>query len=261
MIHRLRPAFLFIAFPALLAAGPGHETPKAQDPNTAARGKLEELRTAAPDRRRDLVDEIVALHPDDSLQPAIDRLLKDPDFNVRFAAAKINVSLSPSPKSSGKGTADPRTGAVPFRISSVGSAFAVQCVVSGTYRVLPDSIEISIDDSDIRLKGGSTYRGRYRVNSVSIGLGQNLAKGGWDTGAVAQAFAPKADMTPGDVLHTGSASVSVPIIPGTDLSTAWILVKIESLTIDSPPPGPSTGWCYAHDTKRLAVPPTLSENR
>jgi serine/threonine protein kinase len=141
--------------------------------------------------------------------------------------------------------------AVPFHISSIDSPFSYAGIFDGEYRVYPTFIEVSVTKATIYLRDNAPYKGRRQLTSVTFGLGTDTPTG-WNIASRSQRFPVNRVMKPDDTYTLTSARFLIPKNSSTDLSKHWLVVDIESATLDSE--NPSRGSAYAHSKRNIFLP-------
>src|SRR5215213_8847946 len=68
----------------------------------------------------------------------------------------------------------------PFVISSLGTAFAVQVAVVGTYTVSEKYVEVHVERLLIRVSEHCPYQGRRFIDTLVVGLATTARRGGWE---------------------------------------------------------------------------------
>jgi uncharacterized protein YjbI with pentapeptide repeats/serine/threonine protein kinase len=140
--------------------------------------------------------------------------------------------------------------AVPFRISSMNSPFSTVGTFDGRYRVYPDFIEVTVTKATIYLLDNASYKGRRELTSVTFGLGSNTPQG-WNIVNRAQFLPVNKVMKPGDTYTFNDARFLIPKDGLTDLSKHWLIVQMETITLDGEYATGSPGYSYAHSLRTI----------
>jgi serine/threonine protein kinase len=140
--------------------------------------------------------------------------------------------------------------AVPFRISSMNSPFSTVGTFDGRYRVYPDFIEVTVTKATIYLLDNAPYKGRRELTSVTFGLGSDTPQG-WNIVNRAQFLPVNKVMKPGDTYTFNDARFLIPKDGLTDLSKHWLIVQMETITLDGEYATGSPGYSYAHSRRTI----------
>ncbi len=146
--------------------------------------------------------------------------------------------------------------AVPFHISSRGTAFGMQGTFDGEYRVYPNSIEITVTNATIYISEKCPYQGRREVATIKFGLATGIAEKRWKTASRSESFAVGRVMSPGEEHTLTSLHFSIPKETSTDLSKHWFVVELEDVILDlGEEEKRRTGYSYAHSDRSIFSQP------
>ena len=139
----------------------------------------------------------------------------------------------------------------PFGISSLNTAFAMQGVFEGEYRVYPDRVEVRIAKADIGISEHCPYKGRRLLTGVRVGL-VTSADGGRVKGVSwAEEFYLEQVMSPGDEHSLSELRFSVPRDKSVDLAAHWLAVEMGSYALDLPAERLGKGFAYAYSCRDI----------
>jgi hypothetical protein len=141
--------------------------------------------------------------------------------------------------------------AVPFRISSFATPFAMQGEFEGEYRILPDSVEIIIKKAVVRISTHCPYKGRRQLGTITLGLATTFGEKGWRRSTVSQPFIVERVMSSGDEVELGAMYFSIPRYADLDLQKHWLLVQMNELVLDLPGEKPLEGYAFAHSCRDI----------
>src|SRR5688572_11440274 len=96
-------------------------------------------------------------------------LRKEKIMKLLFSALMILLVVSVSTKAQGADV----SGARPFHISSLNTAFAMQGDFKGEYRIYHDRIEVKVTKANIRIRHHCPYKGRRLLSAIKVGLATN----------------------------------------------------------------------------------------
>ena len=133
----------------------------------------------------------------------------------------------------------------PFRISSIGTAFGVQAQVDGEYTIEANRIRLRITKAEILVSEHCPYKGRRQLTELRIGLGTRVESRTWKIDQKGQSFLLSRVMAPGDKFEFNEVYLDIPLDPSVDLSTHWLVLQIEDITLDFEK-GDSKGYSFAH---------------
>jgi hypothetical protein len=142
---------------------------------------------------------------------------------------------------------------VPFRISSIGTAFAMQGEFEGEYRILPDHIEVNVAKAVIRISNHCPYKGERILDAISFGLATDTTNKRWVIVATSEKSYVARIMSPGDEYTLTSLKFSIPK-KELDLTKHRLVVQLD----DNIPNEPQVkGTAYAHSRHDIFSKPTL----
>ena len=147
--------------------------------------------------------------------------------------------------------AEGEAAAIPFRISSFATPFAMQGEFEGEYRILPDSVEILIKKATVRDSTHCPYKGRRRLGTITFGLATATGEKSWKRSTMSQPYIVERVMTPGDEIEFGAIYFSIPRYADLDLQKQWLLVEMTDLVLDVPGEKPLQGYAYVHSCRDI----------
>lgn len=167
-----------------------------------------------------------------------------------LAAAAALLLLSQPAGSRAQGAAPPQ--ATPFKISSLGTAFAVQVEVEGTYTVNESYVEVSVERAYIYVSERCPYQGRRLVNTLLVGLATPSPRGGWEIEHRSLPLYVERVMGPRDEHRLAGLHFQIPKNEAADLSKRWLVVEAEELALDVPDAERDVkGYAFAHSRRDL----------
>lgn len=153
----------------------------------------------------------------------------------------------------------PEGEAVPFHITSYDTAFAMQGDFEGEYRVYPNSIEVSLSKSIVRISGHCSYKGDREFAALSFTLATETPEGRWRPAFKSRKLMVGRIMAVGDEYSLGSIHFSIPKGETTDLSKHWIVAQMDDHIYDLPKDEPVEGVAYARSCKDIFIKKQPSE--
>jgi hypothetical protein len=142
--------------------------------------------------------------------------------------------------------------AVPFHISSLGSAFAMQGDFDGEYRVYEEGIEVRLTGGLVRISPHCPYKGRRVFGAIRFALTTAREKG-WKMVSTSEKFWVERIMLPNDQYQLGPISFWIPKESGADLSKHWMVVQMDDITLDIPDGEERDGYAIAHSGRDIFV--------
>ena len=151
---------------------------------------------------------------------------------------------------------------VPFKISSLGTPFAVQVEMEGTYTVNENYVEVSVERAYIYVSEKCPYQGRRLINSFIIGLGTVTPSGRWDFENRSLPVFVERVMSPREEYRLAGLHFQIPRSAGTDLTKRWLIVQTEETALDLPDGDPDEkGYAIAHSRRDLFAAPGAPTGR
>jgi hypothetical protein len=139
--------------------------------------------------------------------------------------------------------------AIPFNISSLDTAFAMQGAFEGEYRIYPDRIELKVTKADIRVSEHCPYKGRRLLSAVKFALATTVEPKGWRIDHSGQDYFLEHVMLPGDQYSLGELYFYIPIDSSIDLSKHWLVVQMQDTALDVPDEKLVKGYAFAHSCR------------
>ena len=141
-----------------------------------------------------------------------------------------------------------------FVITSLNSAFGVQGVFEGEYRVLANRIQINLKKAEIRISENCPYQGRRLISSVKFGLAVSTEDNRWKIArASGNEYRPRRIMFPGDTYDLGTLYFEIPLEETDDLTKHWLVVQMEDNALDAQDEE-RAGYAFAHTCRDIFVP-------
>jgi serine/threonine protein kinase len=174
-----------------------------------------------------------------------EKSIKSDNYSSPAPSPDLNVQEVPSQNNQ----------AIPFHISSKDDQFfAFVGTFEGQYRVYPTVIEVTVKKAVIELRDNSPYKGRRKLISAKFGLGGNIPTGGWNIANQSNSLPVNRVMKPGDTYTFTSTRFLIPKTSSTELLKRWLIVEMESTTLDSQSARTSRGFTYAHSQRDIFSP-------
>ena len=135
--------------------------------------------------------------------------------------------------------------AMPFHISSRGTAYGVQGEFEGTYRVYDSSVEIHVSQATISVSEHCPYQGRRRINYIKFRLWNQEAPK-WRVENSDTPLYLYAIMSPREEYSLSDLHFSLPKEFTMDLTKRWLVVEIQEDALDLPVEARKTGYAFVH---------------
>ena len=142
--------------------------------------------------------------------------------------------------------------AMPFHISSRGSAYGVQGEFEGTYRVYDSSIEVYVSKATLTVSEHCPYQGRRRINYLKFGLWNEEASN-WKVENSATPLYLYAIMSPREELSLSDLHFSLPKEFTLDLARRWLVVEIQEDALDLPIEDRKRGYSFVHSCPDIFI--------
>lgn len=113
-----------------------------------------------------------------------------------------------------------------FHISSLNTPFAMQGDFEGEFRVLPDSIQINLNKTDIYLSDHCQYKGGRLLSHIRFGLVTKVENDKWRVTVKSEMLPLNKIMYPLDEYSVGTAYFSIPIDKTIDLPSSWLVIEM-----------------------------------
>lgn len=173
-------------------------------------------------------------------------------FALATAAALLLVSHPSGTRARGAQEPPPQ----PFSISSLGTAFAVQVTVEGTYTVGENYVDVSVERALIRVSEHCPYQGRRFINTMVVGLATTTPNGRWDIENRSLPVFVERVLGPRDEYRLAGLQFRIPRNEGTELSKRWLVVVTEETALDVPDhERDEKGYAIAHSCRHLFASP------
>ena len=187
----------------------------------------------------------------------------DRTFRRTFALAAVALLLLVSqPVRSSAQNAAPQGQRQPFTISSLGTAFAVQVAVVGTYTVSENYVDVHVERLLIRVSEHCPYQGRRFINTMAVGLAKTSPRGGWEIENRSLPVFVEHVMGPREEHRLVNLRFQIPRSEGTDLSKRWLVVDTEEMSLDVPDhERDEKGYAFAHSCRTLFASPCAEAGR
>lgn len=179
----------------------------------------------------------------------------DRTFRKTFALAAVAALLlasQPSETRARVAQEQPQS----FAISSLGTAFAVQVSVVGTYNVSENYVDVHVERLFIRVSEHCPYQGRRFVNTIVVGLATTSKRGGWEIENRSLPVFVEHVMGPREEHRLVNLHFRIPRNEGTDISKRWLVVATEEMALDVPDQEKDEkGYAFAHSCRHLFASP------
>lgn len=142
--------------------------------------------------------------------------------------------------------------AVPLRISSLDSPFAMQGDFEGEFRVHDEGIEVRLARGLVRVSDHCPYKGRRVFGAIRFALATAREKG-WKMASASPKFWVERVMLPNDEYQLGPISFWIPKEAGADLSKHWLVVQLDDIALDIPPTEQRDGYALAKSERDIFV--------
>ncbi|MET0645687.1 MAG: hypothetical protein ABW208_03640 [Pyrinomonadaceae bacterium] len=183
--------------------------------------------------------------------------LTNNSFRKGFALAAV-AALLLSQAAGARGAVPQR---VPFKISSLGSAFAVQLEVEGTYTVNENYVEVNVERVYLYVSEKCPYQGRRFINTLSVALGAVNPNGRWEIENRSLPLFVEHVMSPRDEYRLAGLYFQIPRNAGADLTKRWLIVETEETAPDLPDDKKDEkGYAFAHSRRNLFETPFKDVN-
>lgn len=139
----------------------------------------------------------------------------------------------------------------PFRVSSLGTPFAVQGEFEGEYRLYPNWIEVVVTKANVRVSEHCPYQGRRLLSSLKFRLATAYGERGWRLVGTGPAFALDRVVRPGDMFGMGELYFHIPVDDDLDLSRHWLVAEVEDTALDIPGGDRERGYAFAHSPRDM----------
>lgn len=142
--------------------------------------------------------------------------------------------------------------AVPLRISSLNSPFAMQGDFEGEFRVYDEGVEVRLARGLVRISDHCPYKGRRVFGALTFALATATEKG-WKMVSASPKFWVERVMLPNDEYQLGPISFWIPKEADVDLSKHWLVVRMDDIALDVAGKEPRDGYAYAQSCRDIFV--------
>lgn len=144
--------------------------------------------------------------------------------------------------------------AIPFHISSLDTAFAMQGEFEGEYTVHPKSIRIRLTKALVRIGRHCPYKGPREFHAVQFGLATLNEEGRWKSVFKSRKYTVRRIMMPGDEYEFYGVEFVIPKRAATDLTRHWFVVQMDDLIVEGPTEdGTVEGFAFANSRRDIFV--------
>jgi hypothetical protein len=141
---------------------------------------------------------------------------------------------------------------VPFHISSLDTAFAMQGDFEGEYTVYPEGVSVRLTKALVRIGTHCPYKGARELRAISFALATNNDEGRWKMDLRSLKYVVARVMRPGDEYRFDGVEFFIPKKLTTDLSKHWFVVQMDDWTTDVHEGNePSEGFAFAHSCRSI----------
>jgi hypothetical protein len=132
-----------------------------------------------------------------------------------------------------------------FEASSVHTDFGMVGTVSGVYRVLPNSVEVTITEGRFWYDRSICEHQACTFDTIQVGLGYSTdpKTDRWNITGLTLPRLVDITPDPDDVYELHNWTFTVPITPSFDLTHSWIVFRLGGIV---PYPDPDMGYYYIH---------------
>jgi hypothetical protein len=145
-----------------------------------------------------------------------------------------------------------RPKAIPFHISSRGTAYGVQGEFEGTYRVYESSIEVYVSKATLSVSEHCPYQGRRRINYIKFGLWNEQASK-WKVENSDTPLYLYVIMNPREEQPLSDLHFSLPKDSTLDLARRWLVVEIQEEALDLPIENRKIGYAFVHSCPDIFI--------
>ncbi|HYG80565.1 MAG TPA: hypothetical protein VD861_09270 [Pyrinomonadaceae bacterium] len=143
---------------------------------------------------------------------------------------------------------------VPFRISSLDTAFAMQGDFEGEYTVYPEGISVRLTKALVRIGTHCPYKGAREFRAISFGLATLNENGRWKTANRSLKHPVARVMLPGDEYRFEGVEFFIPKRLATDLSKHWLVVQMDDWVLNHPVRAePTEGFAFASSCRDIFI--------
>jgi hypothetical protein len=143
---------------------------------------------------------------------------------------------------------------VPFHISSLDTAFAMQGDFEGEYTVYPEGVSVRLTKALVRIGTHCPYKGARELRAISFALATDTDEGRWKVDLRSLKYTVARVMLPGDEYGLDGVEFFIPKKLTTDLSKHWLVVQMDDWTRDvHEGDEPSEGFAFAHSCRDIFV--------
>jgi hypothetical protein len=155
-------------------------------------------------------------------------------------------------QSSARAQAVPEYEPVPFRISSLDTAFAMQGDFEGEYTVYPEGVGVRLTKALVRIGTHCPYKGAREFRAISFALASLNDNGRWKTDLRSLKYAVGRVMLPGDEYRFDGVEFFIPKRLTTDLSKHWLVVQMDDWVLNHPAGAePKEGFAFASSCRDI----------
>lgn len=141
---------------------------------------------------------------------------------------------------------------VPFRISSLDTAFAMQGDFEGEYTVYPEGVSVRLTKALVRIGTHCPYKGAREFRAISFALARLNDEGRWKTELRSLKYAVGRVMVPGDEYRFDGVEFFIPKRLTTDLSKHWLVVQMDDWVLNFPLGAePTEGFAFASSCRDI----------
>jgi hypothetical protein len=143
---------------------------------------------------------------------------------------------------------------IPFHISSLDTAFAMQGDFEGEYVVYPEGVSVRLTKALVRIGTNCAYKGARELRAISFALVTLNDEGRWKMDLRSLKYVVARVMRPGDEYRFDGVEFFIPKKLTTDLSKHWFVVQMDDWTRDvHEGDEPSEGFAFANSCRDIFV--------
>ena len=143
---------------------------------------------------------------------------------------------------------------VPFHISSLDTAFAMQGEFEGEYTVYPKAVRVRLTKALVRIGTHCPYKGPREFHALQFALATYSEEGRWKSVYKSRKYTVRRVMSPGDEYTFEGVEFVIPKPAAADLTKHWFVVQMDDLIVDGPlEDGTVEGFAFAHSRQDIFV--------
>lgn len=150
---------------------------------------------------------------------------------------------------------------IPFHISSLDTAFAMQGDFEGEYTVFPEGISVRLTKALVRISTHCPYKGAREFHAISFALATLNENGRWKMDNRSLKHPVAKVMLPGDEYRFDGVEFFIPKKLTTDLSKHWFVVQLDDWVLNFPAGAePTEGFAFANSCRDIFIKKDKAED-